>query len=49
MKEFAQKLKQNGKATKVIIVAIMRKLIHIIYGIVKSKTPFNQKLNINYA
>jgi transposase len=49
LKEFAQKLKQNGKSTKVIIVAIMRKMIHIIYGIIKSKTPFNQKSSINYA
>jgi len=41
LKEFGDRLKENGKAPKQIIVAIMRKLLHIIYGILKSGEPFN--------
>jgi len=43
-KEFTQKLSSKGKPTKVIIVAIMRKLLHIIFGVVKNKMPFNLNL-----
>jgi transposase len=31
MKNFANKLKSKGKRGKVIVVAIMRKLLHIIF------------------
>lgn len=41
LKEFAQRLKENGKAGKQIIIAVMRKLLHQIYGILKSGKPFN--------
>ena len=41
LKEFAERLKENGKKPKEIIVAVMRKLIHQIYGILKSGEPFN--------
>jgi transposase len=34
-------LKKRGKPQMVIVVAVMRKLLHIIYGILKSNTPFN--------
>ena len=40
-KNFTQKLSSKGKPTKVIIVAIMRKLLHIIFGVIKYKTQFN--------
>ncbi|WP_342259829.1 IS110 family transposase [Candidatus Tisiphia endosymbiont of Metellina segmentata] len=43
-KEFTQKLSSKGKPAKVIIVAIMRKLLHIIFGVVKNKTSFNPNL-----
>lgn len=46
-KEFTQKLLSKGKPAKVIIVAIMRKLLHIIFGVVKNKTPFNPNLVID--
>ncbi len=39
--KFAQKLGSKAKPTKVIIVAIMRKLLHIVFGVVKNNTPFN--------
>ena len=41
LKEFADRLKENGKKPKEIIVAVMRKLVHQIYGILKSGKPFN--------
>lgn len=44
LKVFAQKLAKKGKHTMVIIAAIMRKLLHIVFGIVKHKTPFNPEL-----
>ena len=44
MKAFAQTLAEKGKAAKVIIAAIMRKLLHTIYGILKNKTPFNHQI-----
>lgn len=41
MKDFAQKLKAKGKKGKVIVVAIMRRLLHIVFGVIKHKTSFN--------
>jgi transposase len=41
LKVFADKLKSKGKSTMVIIGAIMRKLLHIIFGVIKHQTPFN--------
>lgn len=41
LKEFADRLQKNGKKPKQIIIAIMRKLLHQIYGILKSNQPFN--------
>lgn len=45
IKRFAQRLAKKGKAKKVIITAAMRKLLHIAYGVLKNKTPFDP----NYA
>ena len=44
MKDFAAKLKLRGKCGKVILVAIMRKLAHIIFGLIKHNTVFNINL-----
>ena len=41
LKIFADRLKENGKKPKQIIIAVMRKLIHQIYGILKSGEPYN--------
>ncbi len=43
-KEFTQKLSGKGKPSKVIIVAIMRKLLHIVFGVIKNNTTFNPNL-----
>jgi transposase len=41
IKAFGDRLKAKGKNGKVIIVAAMRKLLHMIYGILKSGNLFN--------
>ncbi|MDB4416819.1 transposase [bacterium] len=41
LKEFGDRLQENGKKRKQIIIAIMRKLIHQAYGILKSREPYN--------
>jgi len=38
---FYHRLKENGKNGKVIVCAIMRKLVHLIFGILKSGRPFD--------
>lgn len=38
---FAERLAQRGKLPKQIIVAVMRKLLHLAYGILKSGQPFD--------
>lgn len=42
--KWVQKLEKKGKAAKVIIIAIARKLFSIIYGMLKSDTEFNPQL-----
>ena len=44
IKAFYEKLISKGKAKKVAICAVMRKLVHIIYGVLKSRKPFDAKL-----
>jgi len=41
VREFAKRLKQNGKPPMVILGAAMRKLLHIAYGVIKNRTPFD--------
>jgi transposase len=41
---FISRLEQNGKAPKTIVCAVMRKLAHIIFGVLKSGVPFNENL-----
>ena len=42
--EFYRKLVSKGKPKKSAICAVMRKLVHIIYGILKSKKKFDRNL-----
>lgn len=44
IRNFAQRLEKQGKVTKVIIVASMRKLLHIAYGVIKNRTPFDPEM-----
>jgi transposase len=40
-KAYGERLAARGKAKKVVIGAVMRKLIHIIYGVIKHQTPYD--------
>lgn len=44
IKAFSERLKASGKMMMVIIGAAMRKLLHIIYGVLKNETPFNKDI-----
>lgn len=44
LKQFCERLEKNGLKPKQIICAVMRKLIHIIFGILKHKQDFNPAL-----
>jgi transposase len=44
LKPFIDRLKAKGKKGKVIVVAVMRKLLHSVFGVLKTQTPFK-----NYA
>lgn len=41
IKAFAERLAAKGKAKKVIIGAVMRKLVHSCYGVLKHQTPYD--------
>lgn len=41
VKAFSTRLKNGGLAPKAVVAACMHKLVHIVYGILKSGMPFN--------
>jgi hypothetical protein len=41
VRELVERLREKGKKGKELICAAMRKLIHIIYGVLKSGKPFD--------
>lgn len=45
-KGFADRLKASGKNGKLVVGAVMRKLVHWMFGVLKSGLPFNVKLAI---
>ena len=45
LQPFVARLQKNGKAPKSIICAVMRKLAHLVFGVLKNKRPFD----VNYA
>jgi transposase len=44
IKDFSQRLGSAGKPKMVVVIAAMRKLLHIIYGILKNEIPFNENI-----
>lgn len=40
----AKRLEQRGLAPKAIVGASMRKLVHLIYGLIKSGQPFQAEI-----
>ena len=49
LRAFAQRLQLAGKTKMVIIGALMRKLIHLVFGILKSQRPFNPNYKPSWA
>ena len=47
MIKFAQKLRSKGKNGKVIVIAIMRKLLHLVFGILKNNSTFKSNFAID--
>lgn len=45
--DLAERLRQRGKPFGVILVAAMRKLLHLIFGVVKNNTPFDPNFEAN--
>jgi transposase len=41
LREFAQRLADRGKAKMAIVCACMRKLLHLVYGVLKTGLPFD--------
>jgi transposase len=49
MIEMNDRLTKSGKPKMVIIGASMRKLVHIIYGVLSTETPFDPEIRHRYA
>ena len=43
-KDFCTRLSLKGKAPKIIIIALMRKIMHVIFGMLKNNQKFNPDL-----
>jgi transposase len=46
-KEFYERLLKIGKCKMAAIGAVMRKLLYIIYGVLKNRTPFDKNLRLS--
>lgn len=46
IKCFAQRLKANGVRGKKMVVAVMRKLIHIVFAVLKNGKPFDREYEV---
>jgi len=46
---FHHRLKESGKNGKVVVCAIMRKLVHLIFGILRSGRPFDPNYRPHFA
>ena len=44
IKKMSARLTAAGKPKMLIVGAAMRKLIHLIYGVLKNGVPFNEKI-----
>lgn len=44
IQDFANRLENNGKTPMQIVCASMRKLLHIAFGVLKHKSPFNPNM-----
>lgn len=44
VRAFAARLRSTGKAKMVVVAAVMRKLLHIAYGVLKHQRPFDPQV-----
>ena len=49
LKDLYQRLRTLGKPKKLALTACMRKLLHILYGVLKNQTPFNPAIGLKKA
>ena len=49
LKPFGERLRAQGMAPKAVIGAALRKLTHLIYGIIKSGEPFDPEFCVDDA
>lgn len=42
IKQLSQRLSQRGKCKMVVLGAVMRKLLHLAYGVLKTRKPFDE-------
>jgi transposase len=49
VRTFCERLRARGKPSMSIIVAVMRKLLHLVYGVLKSGRPFDPKYQLSKA
>lgn len=49
IRALAQRLKARGKPGKLTVVAAMRKLLHIVYGVLKSERAFDPNMGLTAA
>ena len=49
VKDLAQRLKQKAKHGRLIACACMKKLIHIMFGVLKNGHPFDPAYNLNFG
>jgi len=49
VKELYQRMKAAGKKPMVAMVACMRKLLHIAYGVLKNRTPYKAQVTVKMA
>jgi hypothetical protein len=49
LKVFADRLAATGLAPKAVIGAVMRKLTHLVYGVITSGKPFDQNYQSGLA
>ena len=44
LKDFANRLRSSGKHGKQIVAAVMRRLLVLAYGVLKSERPFDPSI-----
>jgi len=49
LRTFAERLRAKGKPEPVIIGAVVRKLLHICYGVLKHRTPFDPNYGLKMS